>query len=192
VLAAGAAYGFSKHQTKKYTATPSLVFNENQLGQQIAGLPVASSSNQQALQNTNLKLVQLGDMAANTAARLGLTKEQVSAALSVSAQGESNIVNVSATATSAELAASIANTYTKQFVTEQQKRNHAYYASALTLVEKQLAKLSGKERASTAGLVLQGRARLRIRFGRAARSHARRRLVQRGVPSDQPHSTFRK
>jgi len=58
VLVAAAAYGFSKHQTKKYTATASLVFNNNQLGQQVAGLPVASSNNQQAQQNTNLKLVQ--------------------------------------------------------------------------------------------------------------------------------------
>ncbi len=102
VLAAGAAYGFSKHQTKQYTATASLVFNNNQLGQQLAGLPAASSSNQQAQQNTNLKLVQIGDMAAKTAALLGqgLTEEAVSANVSVSAQGESNIVEVAATSTS--------------------------------------------------------------------------------------------
>src|SRR5580692_2837883 len=71
VLAAAAAYGFSKHQTKKYTATASLVFNNNQLGQQVAGLPVASSNSQVAQQTTNLKLVQLGDMAERTASRLG-------------------------------------------------------------------------------------------------------------------------
>jgi capsular exopolysaccharide synthesis family protein len=160
VLTAGAAYGFSKHQMKKYTATASLVFNNNQLGQQVAGLPVASSSNPQAQQNTNVKLVQLGDMAAKTAGLLGqgLTKEEVSADLSVSAQGESNIVDVSATATSPALAADIANTYTNQFVTEQQKSNHAYYASALKLVDKQLAALSAKERAGAAGLALQDRA----------------------------------
>ena len=29
-LVAGATFGFSKHQTKKYTATASLVFNNNQ------------------------------------------------------------------------------------------------------------------------------------------------------------------
>ena len=57
------SYGFSKHQTKKYTATASLVFNNNQQAQQLAGLPAASSSSQQAQQTTNLKLVQLGDMA---------------------------------------------------------------------------------------------------------------------------------
>src|ERR1700682_5032857 len=160
VLVAAAAYGFSKHQTKRYTATASLVFNNNQQAQQVAGLPVAGSSSQQAQQNTNLKLVQLGDMGAKTASLLGqgLTKEKVSGDLSVSAQGESNIVNVSATTISPALAADIANTYTQQFVTEQQNSNHAYYASALALVDKQLAALSPKERAGTAGLALQNRA----------------------------------
>ncbi|THD76127.1 MAG: polysaccharide biosynthesis tyrosine autokinase [Phenylobacterium sp.] len=159
VLVAAAAYGFSKHQTKKYTATASLVFNNNQEAQQVAGLQAVGSSNLLAQQNTNLKLVQLGDMAAKTAGLLGhgLTKGQVSADLSVSAQGESNIVNVAATATSPALAAEIANTYTGQFVTEQQNSNHAYYASALVLVNKQLAALSPKERAGTAGLALQNR-----------------------------------
>jgi uncharacterized protein involved in exopolysaccharide biosynthesis len=33
VLTAGAAYGFSEHQTKKYTATASLVFSNNQQAQ---------------------------------------------------------------------------------------------------------------------------------------------------------------
>jgi capsular exopolysaccharide synthesis family protein len=160
VLVAGAAYGFSKHQTKKYTATASLVFSNNQQAQQVAGLPAVGSSSQLAQQNTNLKLVQLGDMAEKTAGLLGqgLTKAEVSADLSVSAQAESNIVNVAATATSPALAAGIANTYTEQFVKEQQNSNHAYYASALRLVNKQLAALSAKERAGTAGLALQDRA----------------------------------
>lgn len=160
VIAAGAAYGFSKHQTKLYTATASLVFNNNQLGQQIAGLQAVSSSSPQAQQNTNVKLVELGDMAAKTAGLVGhgLTKERVKAELSVSGQTESNIVDVSVTTTSAVLAADIANTYTEQFVTEQQNSNHAYYASALELVNKQLAVLSAKERAGTAGLALEDRA----------------------------------
>jgi len=160
VLVTAAAYGFSKHQTKQYTATASLVFSNNQLGQQVAGLAVASSTSQQAQENTNLKLVKLGDMAAKTAAvlGLGLTKQKVSANLSVSGEGESNIVNVSATATSPELAASIANTYSKLFVTEQQNSNHAYYASALALVNRQLAVLSPQQRAGTAGLALEDRA----------------------------------
>ncbi len=159
-LVAVAAYGFSKYQTKQYTATASLVFSNNQLGQQVAGLAVASSTSQQAQENTNLKLVKLGDMARKTAAALGqgLTQQQVSARLSVSGEGESNIVNVSATATSPVLAAAIANTYADQFVTEQQNSNHAYYASALALVNKQLAGLSPRQRGGTAGLALENRA----------------------------------
>jgi tyrosine-protein kinase len=160
VLVAGGAFGFSKHQTKKYTATASLVFNNQQLSQQVAGLQPVSSNNQQALQNTNLKLVQLGDMDEVTAIRLGqgLTKERVAADLSVTAVGESNIVDVAATAGSPPLAAAIANTYANQFVKEQQNSNHRYYAAALALVNKQLAALSRQERAGTAGLALQDRA----------------------------------
>ena len=159
-LVAGAAYGFSKQEAKKYTTTASLVFNNNQIGQQVAGLAVESSGNQQPQQQTNVKLVELGDMSAKTASLIGhgLSKEAVSDAISVSAQGESNIVDVAATAGSPGLAAEIANTYTGVFVEEQQNSNHAYYASALKLVNKQIAALSAKQRASNAGLALQNRA----------------------------------
>jgi Chain length determinant protein len=71
LVTAGAAYGFSKRQTKKYTAAASLVFNNNQPSQQVAGLPVVSSNSPQAQQNTNVKLVQLGDMAERTGGLLG-------------------------------------------------------------------------------------------------------------------------
>jgi capsular exopolysaccharide synthesis family protein len=161
VLVGGAAFAFSKHQTKKYTATASLVFNNNQLSQQVAGLQaVSSGGSQQPQQQTNVKLVELGDMAAKTARLLGqgLTKEAVSADLSVSAQGESNIVDVAAAATSPELAAGIANVYTTRFVKEQQSSNHAYYASALKLIEKQLKSLTPKQKLSPSGIALAGRA----------------------------------
>jgi capsular exopolysaccharide synthesis family protein len=160
VLAGGAAYGFSKHQTKKYTATASLVFSNSQLAQQVAGLSVPGSSNQTAQENTNLKLVELGDMAERTAAALGqgLTKEAVKDDLSITAQTESNIVNVAATTTSPQLAADMANTYTTEFVEEQQDTNHASYVAALATVDKQLATLSPAERTGTAGLALQERA----------------------------------
>ena len=38
VLVTAAAYGYSKYQTKKYTATAAVAFNDNPLNQQIAGL----------------------------------------------------------------------------------------------------------------------------------------------------------
>jgi capsular exopolysaccharide synthesis family protein len=156
-----AAYVVSAQQRKKYTATASLAFNNAQLSQQAAGLQVTGGSeSQQAQENTNVKLVQLGDTAEYTAVTLGggLTADEVRKALSVEAQGESNIVSVAATASSPKLAAQIANTYSTRFVYEQQNANRSYYSSALTLVEKQLAALSPHQRAETAGLTLQARA----------------------------------
>ena len=84
VVVAGAAYGFSKGQTKKYTATATLLFSNNDPGRQIAGLPGAGSNEtQQTQQSTNVKLIQLGDVAAKTAHRLGISGGQVSRSLSV-------------------------------------------------------------------------------------------------------------
>src|SRR5271166_76097 len=81
------AYAASTRQMKMYTATASLVFNNNQVDQQAAGLQPVNGNSAPAQQSTNVKLVQLGDIAAKTAAKLGhgLTKEDIAAAMSVSA-----------------------------------------------------------------------------------------------------------
>ena len=80
------------------------------------------SSSMLAQQASNIEHVKLGDMAAKTASLLGhgLTEEEVSESVSIAARGETNVVDISATATSPVLAAEIANTYTSQFVKEQQ------------------------------------------------------------------------
>jgi polysaccharide biosynthesis transport protein len=160
LLVAGSAFAFSKQQTKKYTATASLVFNNDQLNQQVAGLSAVNSTSQQSQQSTNVKLVELGNTASRTARIVGqgLTGAQVKEDLDISAQGESNIVDVSATATSPALAAEIANTYAAQFVASQQNANHRYFSSALALVNKQLASLSPQQRVGPEGLALQDRA----------------------------------
>ena len=164
VLAGAAAFGYSKHKAKKYTSTASLVFNTNSLSQQIAGLPAtggfSSSSSLLAQQANNAELIRGGDTAAKTASVLGhgLTAKAVSSHLSVAGQGESGVVDVSATSASPTLAADIANTYTHQFVTDQQNANHQYFKSALALVHKQLAALSSKQREGPDGLQLQNRA----------------------------------
>lgn len=160
LLVAGSAFAFSKQQTKQYTATASLVFDNNQLNQQVAGLTAVNSSTQQSQQSTNVKLVELGDTANQTAKLLGggLTGAQIKDDLRVSAQGESNVVDVAATATSPLLAADIANTYTGQFVDAQQSADHKYFSSALALVNKQLAALSPQQRIGSQGLALQDRA----------------------------------
>ncbi len=164
VVVAGAAYLYSKHETKKYTATASLAFSSNPLSEQIAGFqtPTGNALVQQA---SNLELVRLGDMAAKTGEMLGhgLTAGKVAQSLQISGAGESGVVDVSATATSPVLAAAIANTYVNQFVKEQQSANRQSLQSALAIVNEQLAKLSPRQRLGEDGLNLQNRAQtLRI------------------------------
>lgn len=160
VLVTASAFVFSKRQTKKYTATSSLVFNNAQISQQVAGLQAVGGGEPKAQQSTNVKLLQLGPTADQTAGKLGagLTGKQVKNSLEVSAQGESNVVDIAATWTSPSTAASIANTYADQFVSDQLAANHGYFASAQALVEKQLAALSPQQRVGPQGLALQDRA----------------------------------
>ena len=168
VVVAGAAFGFSRHETKKYTATASLAFGNNPLSQQVVGLQASSNNNVFTQRASNLELVKIGNTATKTASLLGrgLTEEQVSKSLSIAGQGESSIVDVSATATSPTLAAEIANTYTRQFVDEQKSANRQYLKSALVLVDQQLARLPRAQRLGPDGLNLQNRAQtLRLLAG---------------------------
>jgi succinoglycan biosynthesis transport protein ExoP len=159
VLAGGVAFGVSKGQTKKYTATASLVFSNSQLSQQAAGLQAISSGDPQMQQATDVRLVELGSVA-STAALLdhSLTQPAIRNSLSVSSEGNTSIVSVAATAADPVLAARITNTYANQFVKEQQSANHRYYSSALSLVNKQLGSLSPHQRVSPDGLALENRA----------------------------------
>jgi polysaccharide biosynthesis transport protein len=160
VLVTGLSFVFSKSQTKKYTATASLIFNNAQISQQVAGLQAVNSSEPKIQQSTNVTLVELGRTAAQTARKLraGLIAKNVKESLSVNARGESNVVDVSATWTSPTLAARIANTYVNQFVADQIAANHRYFASAQALVQRQLDALSPQQRVAPQGLALQDRA----------------------------------
>ncbi len=158
LLVAAAAFGYSKLQTKEYTATASLVFHNTPLSQQVAGLAPSSSTSQLAQQNSNVELVGLGDMAAKTAKRLDLPEEEIRDAVEVNGQGESNVAAVSATSTSPQQAAEIATVYAEEFVKEQQQANRRFFASALALVHRQLEELPASQRFGPVAVPLQNRA----------------------------------
>jgi capsular exopolysaccharide synthesis family protein len=161
VVVAAAAYGYSKHKTKQYTATAAISFSSDPLSQQIAGLSVVNNSSSVAAeQDSDLESVKVGGPATKTAGLLGhgLTVEKVRASLSISAKGESSIIAVAATSPAPKLAAAIANTYVRQFVKEQQRGNRLFFRSALALVNRQLAQLSPAQRFGSDALDLQDRA----------------------------------
>lgn len=200
LLTAAAAFGFSKRQTKEYTATASIVFSNDQLNQQVAGLQPVNSGESAVEQSTRVKLLELGPTAARTAremnrqaakrrkeqreeqqkrqkqkrqkqkneqqagkgARSGkgtreITPEQVKSSVSISPQGESDVVDVSATTTSPARSARLANTYAQSFVATQAASSQKYFAAAKKVVERQYQALSGEEREEPQGLALLNR-----------------------------------
>lgn len=160
LIVAGAAFGYSKLQTKEYAATASLLFSQNPLSRQVAGFEAEASGNQLARQASNIEMVNLGDMAARTATVIGggVTELSVRKSITVLGQGESDVVTVSATSTSPALAAKIANTYAGQFVREQQRSDDGFLRHALTLVQKQIRQLPPAQRFGPAAVALQNRA----------------------------------
>ena len=127
-------------------------------------------------------------MAARTASQLGhgLSEQQVARAVSASAQGESDVVDVTATASSPALAAAMANTYTSLFVAEQQNAGRQYFSSALAVVQRQLAALTPAQRIGEDGLSLQNRAQtlhLLTQLG-----YANVQLAQQAAPPSGPSS----
>ncbi len=186
VLVAAAAFGFSKSQEKEYTATASLIFRNTPLSQQVAGLSAATSSSELAQQVSNIELVGLGDMAAKTAKRLGLSEEEVRESIGVAGQGESDVVAVSSTTTSPALAARIATIYAREFVAEQQRANRQFFRSALALVDRQLSELPPEQRFGTAAAPLQNRAQV-LEFLEGLRYDSVD-VAQRALPPSSPSS----
>jgi capsular exopolysaccharide synthesis family protein len=161
LIAGLAALGLSKLETPRYTATASLLFNSTNVADSVAGLSTASSNSpEQSIQDTNVTILKLGDVAARTAQRMGhgFTPATVRAALSIYAVSDTSVVNVAATSTSRVIARRLANTYSGIFVAEQEAQNKTYYDAALSTVNAQLAALSPAERVAAQGLALQERA----------------------------------
>lgn len=160
LLSAAAAFVFAQQQTKEYTASASLVFNTNQASQVVAGLQPVPGTESPVQQSTRATLLQLGPTAKRTAAKIGngLSAAGVKRSISIEPQGESNVIAVTATATSPKLAARIANTYARQFVARQLTANQDDFASARNLVEKQFRALPSLEQETPQGLALLERA----------------------------------
>jgi capsular exopolysaccharide synthesis family protein len=155
LLTAAAAFGFSKQQTKQYTATASLVFEDsNQIPQILFGHS-GGSEDTPARQSTRVKLLELGPAATRTAKKLGrVDVAEVKRSVSISPQGESNVVDIRATTTSAGLSARIANVYAKQFIAARTRSSRRSAAQVRKLIERQYSALSPEERAEPQGLAL--------------------------------------
>jgi tyrosine-protein kinase len=192
LVVAGAAFAVSERQTKKYTATSSLVFGGDSLRQQVVGLSGASSINNPtallAQQANDLELVKGGQAATNTARAIGhgMTVAKLLGSLNIAGQGESGVIDITATSVSPVLAARMANIYAQQFVEEQKVADRSYFKSALALVHKQLAALSPQQRVGVDGLQLQNRAQTLSMLAELDYGNAQ--VAQRALPPSSPSS----
>jgi len=161
ILTPVAAFGLSKAQTKQYTATASILFTNQSVAQQASGVTPVGQSDPQGQRNTNLTLVQLGaGVAQPVAAELhaGLTAQQVKSAITASLEGQSNVVSISATWTSPELAAKLANAYATEFTNLQNQQALLSITKATAYVTKQFQGLPAGLRRSSQGQSLQDHA----------------------------------
>ena len=160
VLTGGAAFAVSKAETKQYTATAQILFRNAQLDQQAAGLQVVNQTNPQPETDTNLKLATLPRVAAETATALGhgLRQNEVSDAISVTQESDTDLARVEATWTSPKVAARIADAYAQNVIENQQRADANYYSNALEAVNLQFKALTPAQQNGVEGADLEDRA----------------------------------
>lgn len=143
VLVPLAALGLSLAQQKQYTATIAILFRNPGLDQAILGhgnilFPPIDADQEAA---TNLRLVDLDTVDRLVGGQLGLSQGDVRGKINVQAQGNSNIVTVSATDHNARRAAQIANVFGAQFIAFRRDADRAKINQAVTLVEQRINEL---------------------------------------------------
>jgi capsular exopolysaccharide synthesis family protein len=160
VVAMAAALAFSLAQTREYTATSGILFRQQDLDQALLGaaaLPPSSDPTRQA--STNLALVSLPTIAERTGAALTppLSSTQVQSKISVSANSQSEVVDVSATDRLPARAANIANAYAAQVVRFQRATDQATISAARAQLQAQLSSLGAAAKNSAQAKVLRAR-----------------------------------
>jgi tyrosine-protein kinase len=156
VIATVGAVGFSLAQQKQYSASASLLFRNPGFAESLFGNSVTTPATDPTREAaTNEKLVGLEIVAKRTSEHLkGLTPEEVSEMVSVSASGEADIVSVTATSSEPEQAQFVANTFAHQFITFRAEADKSKLLEAKRLAEEEYSRLSPEQQAGPRGVAL--------------------------------------
>lgn len=160
VLLPAAAVYFSHVQEKQYTARAGLLFRDPGFAETLFGSSVlipSNDANRDAATNTDLLNQPI--VAAATARALGggITSDRIEREVSASSQGQSDIVQVSATDHSPTLAARIANTYAQQFIALRQAADREKINQGEQLLLQDYQQLSPVDRQGPRGQDLRDR-----------------------------------
>jgi Mrp family chromosome partitioning ATPase len=118
VLAAGLAVALASRQQQRYDAGATLLFHDSNVSQLVTGVATGGTGTPERNAATNLGLVSLNTVAARTAKTLGghWTDRSVADSVHAAAEGQSDLISVTGTDTTAQGAAKLANTYAQTFV----------------------------------------------------------------------------
>jgi tyrosine-protein kinase len=156
VVGAVAATGISLLQQKQYSASASLLFRNPGFAENLfdnTGSAPATDPTREAA--TNEKLVGLEIVAKRTSEHLkGLTPEEISGMVSVSASGEADIVSVTATSSDPRQAKLVANTFAHQFIAFRAEADKSKLLEAKRLAEEEYGRLSPEQQAGPRGVAL--------------------------------------
>ena len=152
VPATALAYSYS--QDKEYEASASLLFRDPGFDQDLFGSSAFTPSTDPDREAaTNLRLVSLGVVAERTADRIGggVSRRDVASKVEASSSGQSNVVDVTATAATPRKAALLANTFAEEYIAFRRDADRKKIDETLELIDEQLAAMSAAERAGPQG-----------------------------------------
>jgi Mrp family chromosome partitioning ATPase len=156
LLAAAAAFGFSQLQQKTYSATASLVFGEQTdllSGQSSSG----SNADPERVAATTVELVAGRAVIDRTAEAVKRSPDYVATAVDVKAKGISNVVTVTAFASSPEFAAKLANVYANQYIDLRTESDQKDLEGAQKAIERRLRALTPEQQQTGVGRLLRER-----------------------------------
>ena len=156
-VAGGAALILSEIQNKEYSASASLLFRNPGFAEDLFGTTATSQTTSDATREaaTNQKLVGLSVIGARAAKHLpGLNPKEVSEMVTVSSEGEADVVSVTATSTSPAQAQLVANTFARQFISFRAETDRSKLLEAKGLAEKEFGRLPPKQQEAARGQAL--------------------------------------
>ena len=149
----GAAVAVTLAQQKQYSATAGLLFRDPGFDQKLFGttfLAPNKDPNREAA--TNVKLVSLDIVGPAHGARVpGLTAEDISRKMKVAAEGQSDVVAVTATDCAPVRARRLANTFAQQYIAFRRDSDRAKIRGAQALVQQRIATLTPRQRLDAEG-----------------------------------------
>jgi succinoglycan biosynthesis transport protein ExoP len=160
ILGASGALGVSLLQQKQYSASASLLFRDLGFAQDLFGgaeSSVTADPTREAA--TNEKLVGLNIISARTAKHLpGLTAKEVREMVKVEAQGEADLVEVTATSSDKAEARRVANEFARQFISFRTNADKSSLLRSKRLAEGEFKSLSAGEQKGVRGRELSSAA----------------------------------